>query len=49
MLKSMVSGQRVTGPSAAYETYRDLLQDSPSPKAPLAASASFVDGKALNG
>jgi uncharacterized protein YecE (DUF72 family) len=48
MLKSMVGGQRVTAPSAVYETYRDVLRDFAQPEEPFSGSASFVDAKALN-
>ena len=41
MLKSMVSGQRVTGPSAAYETYRDVLQDFAEPEGPFGGLCIF--------
>lgn len=49
MLKSMVDGQRVTAPSAVYETYGDVLRDFAQPEEPFAGSASFVDARALNG
>ena len=49
MLKSMVSGQRVTAPGAVYDTYRDALRDFARPEDSFPGPASFVDGKALNG
>jgi uncharacterized protein YecE (DUF72 family) len=49
MLKSMVSGQRVTAPSPVYDTYRDVLADFAEPGGDLVGAASFIDGKALNG
>jgi uncharacterized protein YecE (DUF72 family) len=49
MLKSMVTGQRVTAPSAVYETYQDVLRDFAGPEDHFAGSASFIDGGALSG
>jgi hypothetical protein len=49
MLKSMVGGQRVTAPSAVYETYQDVLRDFAQPEEPFAGSVSFIDARALNG
>ena len=49
MLKSMVTGQQVTAPSAGYETYRDVLKDFAGPEDQFAGSASFIDARALNG
>jgi uncharacterized protein YecE (DUF72 family) len=49
MLKSMVSGQRVTAPSPVYDTYRDVLADFAEPGGHLVGAASFIDGTALNG
>lgn len=49
MLKSMVTGQQVTAPSAVYETYRDVLKDFPGPEDQFAGSASFIDARALKG
>jgi len=36
MLKSMVSGERSTAPSAVYETYRDVLREFAEPEDDLA-------------
>ena len=49
MLKSMVTGKRATAPTAVYETYRDVLKDFAAPEDQFAGSASFIDGRALNG
>ncbi|MEA2761571.1 MAG: hypothetical protein QOD47_855 [Gemmatimonadaceae bacterium] len=46
MLKSMVSGQRTTAPSAVYETYRDVLHDFAEPADQFAGpSASLLTAR----
>jgi uncharacterized protein YecE (DUF72 family) len=46
MLKSMVSGQRVTAPTGVYETYREVLEGFSEPEnEALASSASSLTAK----
>jgi hypothetical protein len=41
--------ERKGAPGAVYETYRDVLADFAGPEDQFVGSASFVDGRALNG